>query len=158
MWSDRTEQDYPPKRGAGPADGIKPSESVGPVVASLAVIGKAMIVRGQITSNENMHIDGQVEGSLDLPAARLTIGSNGRVAANATAREVEVLGTIDGDVDAAKKITIRKGGRLIGDLRTAGIVIEDGAYFRGKIEIVNSEMAAENGAPQPAVKKTIVNA
>jgi cytoskeletal protein CcmA (bactofilin family) len=68
------------------------------------------------------------------------VGAQGRVRANVAAREVDVAGIIDGNVDATKKITVRKGGRLLGDLRTPGIVIEDGAYFKGKIEIVNSEV------------------
>ncbi len=154
MWSDRKPEDYPSRKASVANDKADfAAESVGPVTPSFAVVGKAMIIRGHITSKENMHVDGQVEGTLDLPTSRLTIGSNGRVAANATAREVEVLGTIDGDVEASKKITVRKGGRLIGDLRTPGIVIEDGAYFKGKIEIVNSEIPADIGAAQPALKK-----
>jgi cytoskeletal protein CcmA (bactofilin family) len=63
------------------------------------------------------------------------------------AREVDVLGSVNGDVEASKKITIRKGGRLVGDLRTPGIVIEDGAYFKGKIEIVNTDEATAAEAP-----------
>lgn len=112
-----------------------------PVRASpgLAVIGKAMIIRGQIKSKEDLQVDGEVDGTLELPNCRLTVGPHGKVGAGATAREVDVMGSIDGDVDASKKVTIRKGGRLVGDLRTAGIVIEDGAYFKGKIEIINSE-------------------
>ena len=98
-----------------------------------------MVIRGQITSKESLHVDGQVDGTLDLPDFRLTVGPNGRVGADTRAREIEVLGTVAGDLEASKKITIRKGGRLVGDLRTPGIIIEEGAYFKGKIEIVDSE-------------------
>ena len=93
-----------------------------------------------------MHIEGEVDGTLELPGARLTVGVTARVAADARAREIEVIGTLTGDLDASKKITVRKGGRLVGDLRTPGIVIEEGAYYKGKIEIVNPEEQPETDA------------
>jgi cytoskeletal protein CcmA (bactofilin family) len=142
MWSDRKQENSSPRTASGLGDNLEPVASTNPVRVTspgLAVIGKAMIIRGQIKSKEDLQVDGEVDGTLELPNCRLTVGPNGKVGAGATAREVDVLGSIDGDVDASKKITIRKGGRLVGDLRTAGIVIEDGAYFKGKIEIINSE-------------------
>ena len=141
MWSDRKQENSNPRTVPGLSDNLE-SLSSNPVRVTspgLAVIGKAMIIRGQIKSREDLQVDGEVDGTLELPNCRLTVGPNGKVGAGATAREVDVLGSIDGDVDASKKVTIRKGGRLVGDLRTAGIVIEDGAYFKGKIEIINSE-------------------
>ncbi len=78
------------------------SDSAGSV-ATLTVIGKAMVIRGRITSRESLHVDGQVDGTLDLPESRLTIGPNGRVGADAHAREIEVLGTVTGDLEARKK-------------------------------------------------------
>ena len=108
-------------------------------VSNLTVIGKAMVVRGHITSKESLHIEGEVNGTLNLPGARLTVGQTAKVMADARAREIEIIGTLSGDLDASKKITVRKGGRLIGDCRTPGIVIEEGAYYKGKIEIVNPD-------------------
>jgi cytoskeletal protein CcmA (bactofilin family) len=105
-----------------------------------------------------MHIDGQVDGTLEMPDSRLTIGPNGRVGADAKAREIEVLGTVAGDLEASKKITIRKGGRLVGDLRTPGIIIEEGAYFKGKIEIVDGEEQPQLPGIQPDTKKATVGA
>jgi cytoskeletal protein CcmA (bactofilin family) len=115
----------------------------------LAVIGKAMLIRGQITSKEDLYVDGEVDGAVDLQDCRLTVGPNGKIGAGARAREVEVLGKVDGDVEATKKITIRTGGRLVGDLRTPGIVIEDGAYFKGRIEIVTTQGQDEVSTTQP---------
>ncbi len=69
--------------------------------------------------------------------------------AKVKAREVEVMGNVSGDMEASKKITIRKGGRLVGDLRTPGIVIEEGAYYKGKIEILNSEEYPNLTNPEP---------
>jgi cytoskeletal protein CcmA (bactofilin family) len=97
-----------------------------------------MVIKGQVRSGEHMHIEGEVEGAVQRPGFDLSVTPIGKIHGNVTAREVDSAGTIEGNVDATKKITIRKGGRLLGDLRTPGIVIEDGAYFKGKIEIVNS--------------------
>ena len=104
------------------------------------MIGKGMVIKGQVRSAEHMHVDGEIEGGLHLAGFDLTVTAGARVRADVAAREVDVAGVIEGNVDATKKITVRRGGRLLGDLRTPGIVIEDGAYFKGKIEIVNSEV------------------
>jgi cytoskeletal protein CcmA (bactofilin family) len=143
MWSERKQE--PTK--FSPALDVKPEpvpQRAGSAPLGITIIGKAMVIRGQIKSREDLHVDGQVDGSLDVSNCRLTVGTSGRVGAGATAREVDVLGSVNGDVEASKKITIRKGGRLVGDLRTPGIVIEDGAYFKGKIEIVNTEESASS--------------
>ncbi len=102
-----------------------------------AVIGKGMIIKGSIHSKQDVILHGEVEGVLDVENFRLTIGPTGRAMANAKAREVDIQGSIDGNVDSTDKISIRTGGRLVGDIRTAGIVIEDGAYFKGAVDIVN---------------------
>jgi len=104
-----------------------------------AAIGKAVKINGQIHSKEDLFVDGDVEGTLEAPDHRLTIGPNGKVHATIKAREVVALGNIQGNVEAADKIEIRKEARLIGDIRTARIIIEDGAYFKGSIDIVKSE-------------------
>jgi cytoskeletal protein CcmA (bactofilin family) len=137
MWSDRK----PTKPFENTSAGSNADATAEGVVniANLTVIGKAMVVRGHITSKESLHIEGEVNGSLDLPGARLTVAQTAKVVADARAREIEIIGTLSGDLDATKKITVRKGGRLIGDCRTPGIVIEEGAYYKGKIEIVNPE-------------------
>lgn len=137
MW---TERKTPlPNRLRDAAEPHEPVASSATAVTTLAVIGKAMVIQGQIVSRESLHIEGEVAGKIDLPECRLTIGRTGRVAADAVAREIEVLGSVRGDLRASKRITIRKGGHLVGDLRTPGIVIEEGAYFKGRIEIVGAE-------------------
>ena len=141
MWSDRKPTKPFETTSAGVNADVGPEGVVN--VSSLTVIGKAMVVRGHITSKESLHIEGEVNGSLDLPGARLTVGQTAKVMADARAREIEILGTLSGDLDASKKITVRKGGRLIGDCRTPGIVIEEGAYYKGKIEIVNPDEVSD---------------
>jgi len=141
MWSERKQENLPGRRSADLDNRVPaaiPARSAAGS-AGLAVIGKAMLIKGQITSREDLYVDGEVDGSVDLQDCRLTVGPNGRIGAGARAREVEVMGRVDGDVEATKKITIRTGGRLVGDLRTPGIVIEDGAYFKGRIEIVTTQ-------------------
>jgi cytoskeletal protein CcmA (bactofilin family) len=101
-----------------------------------AVIGRNMLIIGKVQSSEDLYVDGEVQGTLEVDNCRLTIGPNGKANAGARAREVEVMGRIDGDVETVEKISIRKGGELVGDIKAAGIVIEDGAYFKGSIDII----------------------
>ena len=105
--------------------------------ATAAAIGASMIIIGEIYSREELLVDGEVDGKLELQH-RLTVGPNGKVRATIKAREVVVFGNVQGDVEVSDKITIKKGGSLVGDIRTAGIVIDDGAYFKGSIDIVKS--------------------
>ena len=106
-----------------------------------ASIGKAVRIVGQIFSREDLYVDGDVEGTIELLEHKLTIGPNGKVQAGIKAREVVALGSVQGNVEAADKIEIRKDARLVGDIRTARIMIEDGAYFKGSIDIVKPEPA-----------------
>jgi cytoskeletal protein CcmA (bactofilin family) len=110
-----------------------------------ATIGKAVKVIGQIFSKEDLYVDGDLEGTVEALEHKLTIGPNGTVHAGVKSREVIVLGTIQGNVEATDKIEIRKDAKLVGDIRTARIVIEDGAYFKGSIDIIKPEPA--KGAP-----------
>jgi len=114
-----------------------------------AALGKSVIVKGQIFSREDLTIDGEVEGTVELQEHRLTVGPNGRVTASVKAREIVVLGTIHGNVETSDKIDIRKEAKLVGDIKTARIVIEDGAYFKGNIDIIRAEAPR---AVQPAAK------
>lgn len=117
-----------------------------------ATIGKAVKIVGQIYSNEDLYVDGEVEGTVEAMEHKLTIGPNGTVKATVKARDVAVLGSIAGNVEATDKIEIRKDAKLIGDIKTARIIIEDGAYFKGSIDIVKPEpvKAAPKPAPQTA--------
>ncbi|MBV9265188.1 MAG: polymer-forming cytoskeletal protein [Acidobacteriaceae bacterium] len=162
MWSDRKQPEDTPRPNPAPSrPDVGASNSEVPAAAAgrtmvadsrgVAVIGKGMVIKGQIKSAEHMHISGEIDGSLNLAGFDLTVTSDARVHADVAAREVDVGGAIEGNVDATRKITVRKGGRLIGDLRTPGIVIEDGAYFKGNIEIVNRDSRdTTGGAATPA--------
>ena len=119
-----------------------------------ATIGKAVKVVGQIHSKEDLFVDGDLEGTVEALEHKLTIGSNGTVHAAVKAREVAVLGSLEGDVEATEKIEIRKDAKLVGNIKTARILIEDGAYFKGGIEIVKAEPKAapeaQPSAPDPS--------
>jgi cytoskeletal protein CcmA (bactofilin family) len=118
---------------------------------SSATIGKAVKIIGQIFSKEDLYMDGDLEGSVEALEHKLTVGPNGTVHAGIKAREVVALGTIQGNVEATDKIEIRKDAKLVGDIRTARIIIEDGAYFKGSIDIVRADSAKPAASrPQPA--------
>jgi cytoskeletal protein CcmA (bactofilin family) len=111
-----------------------------------ATIGKAVKIIGNIFSREDLYVDGELEGTVEAMEHKLTIGPNGNVKSTVKAREVVVLGSIHGNVEATDKIEIRKDAKLAGDIRTARIIIEDGAYFKGSIDIVKPE---PKSAPKP---------
>jgi cytoskeletal protein CcmA (bactofilin family) len=117
-----------------------------------ATIGKAVKIAGQIYSREDLYVDGDVEGTIELMDHKLTVGPNGKVHAGIKAREVVALGVVQGNVEASERIEIRKDAKLVGDIKTARIVIEDGAYFKGSIDIVKAEpkVAPSQPRPQPA--------
>ena len=100
-----------------------------------ATIGKSLIVKGEVSGSESLYIDGKVEGAINLPGNRVTVGRNGQVAANIMAREIVVLGKVRGNCHASDRVDIRSEGSLTGDVIAARISIEDGAFFKGGIDI-----------------------
>jgi cytoskeletal protein CcmA (bactofilin family) len=104
-------------------------------VSDQATIGKSLVIKGEVTGSESLYIDGRVEGSISLAGNRVTIGRNGVVAANINAREIVVLGKVRGNLTASDRVDIRSDGSLTGDVVAARISIEDGAYFKGGIDI-----------------------
>ena len=97
-----------------------------------------MKIVGEVSSDEELQLDGDLEGKLTLNN-RLTVGPSSNVKASIKASEVVVFGTVQGNVEAENRITLRTGANLVGDIKTAGIVIEDGAYFKGGIDISRPE-------------------
>ncbi len=121
-----------------------------------ATIGKSLVVKGEISGAESLYVDGKVEGTINLPGNRVTVGRNGQVAANVMAREIVVLGKIRGNCQATDRVDIRAEGSLTGDVIAARISIEDGAFFKGGIDIrkagVDAKVtgSAPAAAPEPA--------
>ena len=114
---------------------------------SLAQIGKSLKLKGEITGSEDLYIDGEVEGTVELKGNSLTVGPNGNVYADVSARSITILGRLQGNVKVGERTEIRKTGSFGGELLTAQIVIEDGAVFRGSIDIVKP---GQNAANTPA--------
>lgn len=110
-------------------------------IRGMAHIGKSVLVKGELSGSEDLYIDGEIEGTVELKDHNLIVGPNGRVHANLNAKEIVVQGKVQGNVRATDKIEIRKSGSLIGDIITARITIEDGAYFKGSIDIQRPESA-----------------
>ena len=107
-----------------------------------ATIGKAVKIVGQIYTKEDLNVDGDVEGTIESTDNKVTIGTTGRVQASVKAREVVIFGQVQGNVEAADKVDIRREAKLVGDITTARISIEDGALFKGSIDIKKPEPKA----------------
>jgi len=108
-----------------------------------ASIGKAVRIIGDVHSDEDLYLDGEIQGSLEARNCRLTIGPNGKAISDLIAREIIIQGQVQGNCEALQKITIRKEGSLVGNIKTTGIIIEDDAYFKGSIDIVRNTDAAK---------------
>ena len=102
-----------------------------------------MKIIGDVSSDEELYVDGELEGRLQLKN-RLTIGPDSKVNANIKAKEVVVFGSVRGNVEAEDRIALRAGATIVGDIKTAGIIIEDGAYFKGGIDISKTDMPKAN--------------
>ena len=122
-----------------PMDSSYPASSGG-----TARLGASLHVKGEITGNEDLAIDGSVEGLVQLEDRKLTIGATAKVTADVIAREVVVYGNVKGNLRARDRIEIKKDGSVVGDLTTARIMIEDGAYFKGSIEIDKAGEASDS--------------
>jgi cytoskeletal protein CcmA (bactofilin family) len=103
--------------------------------AEVAHIGKSVLIKGELSGSEDLYLDGEVEGNVDLKQHSLTIGPHGRVRANIRAREVIVHGKVEGNIQGDEKVELKKSAVLVGDISTQRITIEDGAYFKGAIDI-----------------------
>ena len=118
---------------------MSPAMSLGTVPPAIkAVLGKNVVIQGQIRSQEDLTIEGEVDGTIEMLGHRLTIAPDGKVRADVKVREIEVRGSIQGKIEAAEKVVIRKSAQLVGDIHSTGIVIEDGGYIKGSVELSRS--------------------
>lgn len=106
-----------------------------PKTAEFAHIGKSVVIKGELSGSEDLYVDGQVEGSIELRGNSLTVGPNGIVKANVSAKVVTVQGKLDGKITVSDRVEFRKSAIVSGDVVAQRIAIEDGAYFQGKVDI-----------------------
>jgi cytoskeletal protein CcmA (bactofilin family) len=136
-----------PSRPVSPAPVAEPAHRPPVTAGDQATISKGLIIKGEITGSESLFVDGKVEGSINLPGNRVTVGRNGQVSASIAAREIVILGKVRGNVAASDRVDIRAEGALTGDVAAARISIEDGAFFKGGIDIKKAD--AKQAAPAP---------
>jgi cytoskeletal protein CcmA (bactofilin family) len=103
--------------------------------ADVGHIGKSVVIRGELTGNEDLYLDGEIEGNIDLRDHKLVIGPNGKIKATITARDIVLHGRVEGNISATERVELKKSCSLVGDVSTQRIVIEDGAFFKGAIDI-----------------------
>ena len=142
-------------RPAPPAPAFEPPGRAPAPAGDQATIGKGLFIKGEISGSESLFVDGKVEGSINLPGNRVTVGRNGQVAANITAREIVVLGKVRGNVVASDRVDIRAEGSLSGDVAAARISIEDGAFFKGGIDIRKPDVKQASTQPPPAAPEIL---
>ncbi len=118
---------------------------------SVAAIGKTITIKGDITGSEPLQIDGRVEGAIRLTGAYLNIGPDAVVHSHIEAREVVVRGTVVGNVNTTERIDIRNGGSLTGDVATKSVSIEEGAFFKGSIDMRRSDQTRR--VPEPVTEQ-----
>jgi len=119
-----------------------------------ATIGRTLVIKGEVSGAEALYIDGRIEGKISLPDNRVTIGRNGSVQANITAREVVVMGKVNGNIDCTDRVDIRSEGSVTGDVSTVRISVEDGAVLKGGIQVKSGDQKQAQSkaveAPKPA--------
>ncbi len=168
MWFDKKTRPEAEPSGGRPAEvpttpeeaKISMSEPVSKATASSAatsshtVLGRTAVVQGQLSSSEDLLIEGKFEGNVNLNDHCLTVGAEGQVKAEIRARQVVVLGSVTGNVVAREKIEIRRTGHVVGDLVAGSVAIEEGAYFKGSIDITRGDTEASRGATVPSTLRS----
>ncbi len=150
MWKPLKKDDETPAPAPSPAPAYTavPPKEVRPVDTKesrteVAHIGKAVLIKGELSGSEDLYLDGEVEGTIELDRNSLTIGPNARIRAHIHAREVILHGKVDGNVQGTDRVELRRSAVLVGDISTQRVSIEDGAYFKGTIDIKRDEKAAK---------------
>ena len=116
-------------------------------------IGKSVVIKGELNGSEDLTIEGQVEGKIELRQNVLTIGPNGKIKAQVFAKAVIILGEVTGNVTATEKVDIRDNGSVDGDITAPRVAIAEGAHFRGSIDMQRAGAKAGEGK-QPAAKES----
>jgi cytoskeletal protein CcmA (bactofilin family) len=139
MWSKPQQNEVPSYSPAPPpptsSNTSYPAHSSAPTARNVACVGESIDIKGKVSGEEDLQVDGKIEGPISLQGHRLTVGRTGQLNSEIIAREVVVYGKVHGNLRASDRIEIKKDGSVTGDIITARISIEDGAFFKGRIEI-----------------------
>jgi cytoskeletal protein CcmA (bactofilin family) len=119
------------------------------------MLGRSLVIKGEISGNEDLVIAGQFEGTLNIQGQCVTVGPEGKVKADIQAARVVIYGTVHGNISVRERVEILKSGHVVGDIVSPGISIEDGAYFKGKIEILREAEPERTPAFAPARTKEV---
>jgi cytoskeletal protein CcmA (bactofilin family) len=125
--------------------------------SEVAHIGKSVVVKGELSGSEDLYLDGEVEGSVELKGHHLTVGPNGRVRAHTRAKDVVIHGKVDGNVQA-DRVELKKSAIHMGNIVTQRVIIEEGAFFKGSIDIQREESKPEPKAEPKQETKPVVTA
>jgi cytoskeletal protein CcmA (bactofilin family) len=124
-----------------------PAKTVGAPMEQ-ATIGRSLVIKGEVSGSESLYIDGRIEGTISIAENRITIGRNGTVAANISAREVVIMGKVTGNIQCTDRLDIRSEGSLTGDIVTQRISVEDGAFLKGSVQVRSAEQKIEKSQHQ----------
>ncbi|HUO26045.1 MAG TPA: polymer-forming cytoskeletal protein [Candidatus Aquilonibacter sp.] len=149
------------QKSQSPSSNFTPTKPLGAPIDQ-AAIGRTLVIKGEISGSESLFVDGRIEGKLSFPDNRVTIGRNGNVQANITAREVVVMGKVTGNIECGDRVDIRSEGSVTGDVATQRISVEDGAVLKGGIQVRSADLKHDKGhsesqskpaqeTPKPAV-------
>jgi cytoskeletal protein CcmA (bactofilin family) len=159
MWNKQS--DVPPASPAQqpswqtsqPAPSSAATRPSAPASRSVSSLGASIEIKGKVTGEEDLQIDGKVEGSVVLNGQRLTVGRTGQLNSEVWARDLIVYGKLTGNIHASDRVEIKKDGSVTGDITTARISVEDGAYFKGRIEI---ERSGRHSTPESTASSELV--
>jgi cytoskeletal protein CcmA (bactofilin family) len=128
---------------ATPTNSYVPVKTAAPTMEQ-ATIGKTLVIKGEVSGSESLFIDGRVEGSLNFPDNRVTVGRHGNVTATVIAKELVIMGKVEGNVECSDRLDIRAEGSLSGDVVTHRISVEEGAILKGGVEVKTPEKSAQS--------------
>ena len=137
-----------------PTNSYVPVKTAAPTMEQ-ATIGKTLVIKGEVSGSEALFIDGRIEGSVSFPDSRVTIGRNGAVAASVHAKELVIMGKVEGNVECSDRLDIRAEGSLTGDVTTQRISVEEGAIMKGGIEVRTPDRKAQQNQAKPEPPKAM---
>ena len=161
MWKSRKKEESPaamPESAANPEEvhTVETPKAASEHRSELAHIGKSVLVKGELSGSEALYLDGEVEGSVDLRGHSLTIGPNGRVRAHTQARDVVNDGKVDGNI-TAERVELKKSAIHVGNIVTKRIMIEDGAYFKGSVDVQREQKPEPKPEVRPEAKPAMAS-